>query len=704
MTGIQAAPIRSDEIRGIRLGSMIAALGYVGLLAGLRFAPGAPAESGAATVGLAAIAIASRRYGVALPGKWYVSFTPAVAAAAVASLGWAQGALVTALGLILGDLLLRRLRFRHILTTAGYLLSGITLAGLVYDAIGGLAGAAALQVGNLPALGLLFVMIPAFSNALVFAEMRASGSIGRVNPRLTVRWESIAAGLAIPPGISGLALWYTPMPAVTRMALGLAWAAYAVLSYSLIRRGASSEGFLLIQGFTRAIGTRPQFSDAFADMRRLTHALVPWHEMGVARYDEAGREFEIVAETSQALPVGHRFSADRGLVGVGLQRMQPVTDRDLPMADAGDAATRMAEILVPLSHGGRLVGVWSVRHRSPGMYWPSDAELLGQLAMPLALTLALERLVGPVLEASSETAGQVEAIGATARDLKAGAEQAATNARRMAATVKALAETLSAGAEEARAMRAVAASNAEWGQQTRDSGQQMLEATEAVRRETAAAGERLTAAAATVQEVTGEIVRLQHISDLVEGFRVAIGDLSYQSGLLALNAGIEAARAGDRGRGFGVVAEEGRLLAEKSAREAHDIGRSVNEIRAALERAAGVIQTTRGEVLAVAELGTALTRRLEEVVTAAKGVAELGQSIAQSARDTAERAAVIAGTLQGARSEAEAAATESQAVAVASVEQGRAVEALHDASTNLSELAARLAAGVAAIRSGEQGE
>ncbi|MFI5209274.1 MAG: methyl-accepting chemotaxis protein [Gemmatimonadales bacterium] len=697
-------PNRSDDARGLRLGSVIALAGFVGLVAGLLYGPAAPAETGVMTIGLAVAAIASRRFGVALPGKWYVSFIPAVAAAAVACLGWPQGGLVSVLGLVLGDLLFRRVRFRHILTTAGHLLAGITLAGLVYDAIGGLTGEAALQVGNLPALGLLFIMIPAFSNALVFAEMRASGSIGRVNPRLTVRWESIAAGLAIPPGISGLALWYTPLPALTRTALALAWVGYAVLSYSLIRRGASSEGFLLIQGFTRAIGARPQFSDAFADMRRLTHALVPWHDMGVARYDEPRREFEIVAETSPALPVGHRFSADRGLVGVGLQRMQPVTDRDLPAADAGNTQTRTAEILVPLSHGGRLVGVWSVRHRSPGMYWPSDAELLGQLATPLALTLALERLVGPILEASSETAGQVEAIGATARDLKAGAEQAASNARRMAVTVQALAQTLSAGAEEARAMRAVAASNADWGQQTRDSGQQMLEATEAVRRETAAAGDRLTAAAATVQEVTGEIVRLQHISDLVEGFRVAIGDLSYQSGLLALNAGIEAARAGERGRGFGVVAEEGRLLAEKSAREAHDIGRSVNEIRAALERAAGLIQTTRGEVLAVADLGTALTRRLEEVVATAKGVAGMGQSIAQSARETAERAAVIAGTLQGARSEAEAAATESQAVAVASAEQGRAVEALHDASTNLSALAARLAAGVAAIRAGEQGE
>jgi methyl-accepting chemotaxis protein len=490
---------------------------------------------------------------------------------------------------------------------------------------------------------------------------------------------------------------------MTRMALALAWLAYAVLAYTLIQRGASSEGFLLIQGFTRAIGARPGFADAFADMQRLTHALVPWHEMGVARFDEVHREFVIVTETAQALPVGHRLAADGGLVGVALQRMQPVTDRDLPPAELGDADTRTAEIVVPLSHGGRLVGVWSVRHRSPGMYWPSDAELLGQLATPLALTLALERLVGPVLEASSETTGQVETIGSTAGQLKAGAEQAAANARRMAETVQALAKTLAAGAEEARAMRTVAAANAEQGQQTRDSGQQMLEATEAVRRETASAGERLTAAAATVQEVTGEIARLQQISDLVEGFRVAIGDLSYQSGLLALNAGIEAARAGERGRGFGVVAEEGRLLAEKSAREAHDIGRSVGEIRAALKRAAGQIQATRSEVLAVADLGTTLSHRLEQIVAAARVVADTGQSIAQSARDTAERAAVIAGTLQGARSDAETAAAESEAVALASAQQGRAVEALHEASASLSALAARLSAGVAAIRSGSEG-
>ena len=125
------------ECLGFRLGSLIALLGYVGLVAGLIYAPAAPADSGVVTVGLAAAAIASRQFGVALPGKWYVSFISRGGGGSGGLPGWAQGGLVTALALILGDLLFRRIGFRHILITAGYLLAGITLAGLVYDGIGG---------------------------------------------------------------------------------------------------------------------------------------------------------------------------------------------------------------------------------------------------------------------------------------------------------------------------------------------------------------------------------------------------------------------------------------------------------------------------------------------------------------------------------------------------------------------------------------
>src|SRR2546430_16068292 len=62
-----------------------------------------------------------------------------------------------------------------------------------------------------------------------------------------------------------------------------------------------------------------------------------------------------------------------------------------------------SEVLVPLYHAGQLVGLWSVRHSNPGMYHDADADMLALLAPQLALMLAIEGSVQPVVGASART-------------------------------------------------------------------------------------------------------------------------------------------------------------------------------------------------------------------------------------------------------------------------------------------------------------
>jgi twitching motility protein PilJ len=149
-----------------------------------------------------------------------------------------------------------------------------------------------------------------------------------------------------------------------------------------------------------------------------------------------------------------------------------------------------------------------------------------------------------------------------------------------------------------------------------------------------------------IQETSKRIKRLgessQEIGEIVE----LISDITEQTNVLALNAAIQAASAGEAGRGFSVVAEEVQRLAERSAEATKQIGAIVKSIQADTQDAVAAMERSTHGVVEGAKLSDAAGRALTEIDSVTKNLAQLIQQISQATHTQAEATDKVARNMQ----------------------------------------------------------
>ncbi|MDT3720881.1 methyl-accepting chemotaxis protein [Pseudomonas oryzihabitans] len=399
-------------------------------------------------------------------------------------------------------------------------------------------------------------------------------------------------------------------------------------------------------------------------LRQAEEALLHYQQ-SIGDFQAAHREAAKAADTLRLLE-DHLLETGRQLATQTIARRE---------GDSQHAYRRLAGISVLALLAGLLAGwtitrqliqplqasLWQARRIADGdlsvAMSVARRDELGQLQASMSeMTTGLRELVGQVQEGTAQLQGAAQGLTGSAERTREGVERQGQETRLVATAIV----ELTASAQEVAAHAEMASRTSQQVERAASEGDAQVR--QAIRAVDALAQEMLEAGTA-MDALLSESKRIGTVTGVIKA-------VAEQTNLLALNAAIEAARAGEAGRGFAVVADEVRNLARTAQQSVTEIERIVSDLLGRAGQAAARVDASRSQtgqaVILIQQAGEALQLIAEQVTT----MQSMNLQIAAAAEEQSRVAGEVERSVHVVEELAQASVDSSQELTTASTELG----------------------------------
>jgi methyl-accepting chemotaxis protein len=334
------------------------------------------------------------------------------------------------------------------------------------------------------------------------------------------------------------------------------------------------------------------------------------------------------------------------------------------------------KITRPLKHMSDVVERMAAGDLSVRLDDGHSGDEVGMLAHSMnRMVSSFNTMIADILESANRVVSTVGLVASKVENTARGAQDQSTQASAIATSAEEMSQTIN---EIARSAQTASSTSSE-AMRTAEEGKQVADG----------AVTTVNAVREATMQLADMVATLNGKVDEIGNIVTVINDIADQTNLLALNAAIEAARAGEQGRGFAVVADEVRKLAERTIGATGEISEKVKAVQEESQRTNKSMKQASEKV---SEATSFIKRAGESLADIVEGVQRTRDEIAQMATAVEE---------QSAASEEIARNIDGTTVIAQQIEKNSG-EVLND-MRGLSDIAARLNASVSGFKTGEGG-